>query len=71
MKFCGLAILLNTGIIASVFFYAEAYSSKLGAESINYSYGLFIPIINAILIYIALRYIRKDEMLVKAANRLR
>lgn len=71
MKFCGLAILLNTGIIASVFFYAEAYSSKLGAESINYSYGLFIPIINAILIYVALRYIRKDEMLVKAANRLR
>ncbi|NUM50280.1 MAG: DUF4293 domain-containing protein [Flavobacteriales bacterium] len=71
MKFCGLAILLNTGIIASVFFYAEAYSSKLGVESVNYSYGLFIPIINAIFIYIALRYIRKDEMLVRAANRLR
>lgn len=71
MRLCGFAILLNTGIIASIFFYAEAYSSKLGVENVNYSYGLIIPIINAILIYIAYRYIRKDEMLVRSANRLR
>lgn len=71
MRLCGLAILLNTTLLAAIFFYADSYASKLNIERVNYTYWVIIPIINIVLIYIALLLIKKDEKLVRAADRLR
>jgi hypothetical protein len=71
MRLCGLAILLNTTLLAAIFFYVDSYAIKLNIEKVIYTYWVLIPIINILLIYIALHLIKKDEKLVRAADRLR
>jgi hypothetical protein len=60
-------ICLFTGI---VFWMEEQVKSNTGGK-ITYLFGTYLPIIQLILVYMAERSIRKDDELVKSADRLR
>jgi hypothetical protein len=49
---------------------ADATSSQTD-QKIHYLYGSYLPLIQILVIFIAGRYIKKDEELVRSANRLR
>ncbi len=66
-------MLLALGFIAMlyslVFSNIEAMDEIMG--EINYKIGAFLPLLNIILIIITSRKVRKDEAMVKSADRLR
>ena len=69
IRICNLSILLTCIFIGLLFFMADTMSSdKL---RIHYLYGSYLPLIQLILIYLAMRFIKKDEDLVRSADRLR
>lgn len=71
IRFCIYSLLLNIGEIGLIFFYMNSFKGSFQPESHSYTLALVIPVANAILLYLAFRGIRKDELLVKAYHRLR
>ena len=65
-----LALLLTCGLIGLLFFSADSMSTTLQAK-VHYLYGTYIPVILAIFLFAAIRYIKRDEALVRSADRLR
>ncbi|MBK8363755.1 MAG: DUF4293 domain-containing protein [Bacteroidetes bacterium] len=65
-----LALLLTCGLIGLLFFSADSMSTTLQAK-VHYLYGTYIPVIWAIFLFAAIRYIKRDEALVRSADRLR
>ncbi len=70
IQFGKLNILLHVGLVVLSFFYLDTFQQY---NSGNFSYGVAIvmPLISMILILLANRAIRKDENLVRSADRLR
>ena len=69
-----IAFLLSLGLLASVVFTHNSVSSAMGtAASVTSTLlpGAYIPFVLPILIWLAERGIKKDEELVKSADRLR
>jgi hypothetical protein len=67
-------LLINFVLITLLFYYTEhELSALMQGYSIHLSYGAgaFLPLINVMLILLANRSIRKDEELVRSADRLR
>lgn len=67
-------LLILTVLIAVVFFYADYAKSLTGLPKdtlVNYEFACLLPVISIILNYLAIRAIKKDEELVRAADRLR
>lgn len=67
-------LLLMTIIIAVVFFYADYAKALTGLPKdsiVNYEVTCLLPVISIVLNYLAIRAIKKDEDLVRAADRLR
>jgi hypothetical protein len=64
-------ILINIVLVIVVLMYYGSAVQKLTGIPPNYDMGAFFPLISLILLILANRYIRKDEMLVKSADRLR
>jgi hypothetical protein len=62
-----LSMLLMLGILL---FYPNLVSKKLDISA-EYEIGAYIPILNLLFLLLANRYIRKDERLVRSADRLR
>lgn len=62
-----LSMLLMLGILL---FYPNLVSKKLDISA-EYEIGAYIPIINLLLLFLANRYIMKDERLVRSTSRLR
>ena len=76
MMLCKLNLLILTVIIAVVFFYADYVISLTGLPLpkdtlVNYKFTCLLPVISIILNYLAIRAIKKDDDLVRAADRLR
>ena len=75
IKLCRINLLMLLGIIAMVFFYSERAISileKNGIEgTIDYKPGVYLPIISVVFIFLAARAIKKDENLVRSADRIR
>ncbi len=71
IRFCIYGLLLNLGAIGLLLFYMNSFESNFQPESHSYALAFVIPVANAILLYLAFRGIRKDELLVKAYHRLR
>ncbi len=75
MRFVSMLGLINLVYIGIMFLAtipdAEKTLSRMGEVSTTYSVGTFIPVITLILIVIAQRCIRSDEMKVRAADRIR
>ena len=53
-----------------LFLSADSMSTTLQAK-VHYLYGTYIPVILAIFLFAAIRYIKRDEALVRSADRLR
>jgi hypothetical protein len=66
-----ISFLLNIILIALVYLYYTGYVEKLSKVLPSYQFGIFLPIISMVMLVLANRAIRKDEALVKSADRLR
>ena len=72
-RLCNLNILLYVMLIAGIFFYSDKAEQELGIEGLltTFKFGSIAPILSIILTFMANRAIRKDEALVRAADRIR
>jgi len=75
MTICKLNLLAYLGVIFTVFFSADnalEYIMSLGLDGeVQYQLGTAFPIISVILVFLASRAIKKDEDLVRSADRIR
>ncbi len=69
MRVCVYNVIINIGILIQIYLYSR-YASHEGVE-IQIKSGCIVPIVNAILLLLAIWSIRKDELLVKSLDRLR
>lgn len=71
IRICIFLMLLNAGMVLLVLFYIYlVQSSNQGVETVH-KLRIVLPPISMILLYLALRRIRRDELLVKAYERMR
>ena len=70
LRLCKSILLTNTVFIVILFFYADDISTVYFSK-VNYKFGAVLPLISFVLLYLATRAIKKDESLVKSADRLR
>lgn len=68
-KLANILILLNVFIIGLFFLLSFVKEGVIG--TISYSFGAFLPIIGAIFAFLAAHFIKKDEQLVRSADRIR
>ena len=73
---CKLNLLLYLGVIFTVFYSGEKVLEileiNLGLEGeLHYKLGAILPIVSVILVFLATRAIKKDEDLVRSADRIR
>jgi hypothetical protein len=52
-------------------FFILSYTKEARPEAISYQIGSFLPIISAVFAYLAAHFIKKDEQLVRSADRIR
>jgi hypothetical protein len=75
LTLCKLNLLLYLGVILTVFYSAnKALTSiiDLGMEAeLHYKVGVVLPIVSVILVLLASRAIKKDDELVRSADRIR
>ena len=70
IRMCNLGLLLTCLLIGLLFFVADTMSSNMN-KRVVYLYGSYLPLIELIFLFLASRFVRKDEDLVKSADRLR
>jgi len=70
-RFCFGAIVLVGITFLSAFFGAAASQTKIKVIGVSYQWGLSLPLISIVLIFLALSGINKDEKLIRSADRLR
>lgn len=75
MKLAKLNILLIALQIAAIVMYSDtartAISSNSADVSVGFQFGAIIPVLSLIFTYLAIRFIKKDDELVRSADRLR
>ena len=72
LLFVNTSILLTIALIAMIFiFYSDYFFRDIVKVRPEYQFGAFIPLISLVFLVLAFRAIRKDEALVKSADRLR
>ncbi len=74
MKLSRLSIALAGLYIVLIIVFLQQNNQELAFESeitIEYGYGYIIPVLAILFLALAIRYIRKDERLVRSADRLR
>ncbi|TFH21806.1 MAG: DUF4293 family protein [Bacteroidia bacterium] len=64
-------ILLHAGMVAMMFYYVAMAKNQLEGAILVHQWRFIIPPICMILLYLAFRRIRRDELLVKAYDRIR
>ncbi len=62
--------LINVILIIVIFFTADSLQNQLNMEA-KYKLGAILPLISLVLLILASKAIRKDEKLIKSADRLR
>lgn len=68
-KLANLLVLFNMFLIGLFFLLSFIKTSQPG--TISYSFGAFLPIISAAFAFLAAHFIKKDEQLVRNADRIR
>jgi len=71
MRLAIFAIFLSAGMTGMMFYYAWIAGEQLGSSHTIYQWRFLIPPVCIILLYFAFRQIRRDELLVKAYDRIR
>lgn len=71
MKLCTILALLSFALTSSLFLFTYSKPEENHETVISYNLAAFIPLINIILAFIAKRFIKRDDELVKSADRIR
>jgi hypothetical protein len=71
IKLSKLAIFLNAGLMVLMFAMADKVSTMLSNSERMYSVGAIFPVLAIIFLILSIRFIRKDEELVRSADRIR
>jgi len=71
MRVCIFLILMFAGMVGIVFYYIWVARNQLEGAQTLHKWRIVIPPIAMILLYLAFRRIRRDELLVKAYDRIR
>lgn len=76
IKMAQLALFFQTALVASIFYFVDKAASELSKNpdfvvELNYESGSWVAIVPLIFIFLAIRAIKKDERLIRAADRLR
>jgi glucan phosphoethanolaminetransferase (alkaline phosphatase superfamily) len=72
VKLGQLNLLLLASVIAVVFFDLDDYAKSFGENTEpNYSFFMILPLLSLIANYLGIHFVKKDEELVRAADRLR
>ncbi|MBN1185980.1 MAG: DUF4293 domain-containing protein [Bacteroidales bacterium] len=71
MRICIFSMLLIVGMHGLYLYHSSQIRKHLEIVSYNYKITMLFPIISIILIYMALRAIRKDDKLVRSYDRIR
>lgn len=75
MKLGKLNILLISLQIAAIVMYSDTVKMAVGPNVndvlVSFKFGAVIPVISLILTYLAIRFIKKDDNLIRSADRLR
>ncbi len=71
MRIAIFLILLNAGMVLLMFYYTIVVRNQLETALVLYKWRFIVPPINMILLYFAFRRIRRDELTVKAFDRIR
>jgi len=68
-KLTNLLIVFNIFIVGLFFIFSYVKEGTTG--TISYQFGAFLPLISAVFAYLAAHFIKKDEQLVRSADRIR
>ncbi len=68
-KLANLVALLNVFVIG--LFFLLSFTKETITGTINFSIGAFLPVLGIILAFLAAHFIKKDELLVRSADRIR
>jgi hypothetical protein len=71
MRICVFLILLNAGMLGIIYYYVRYVKVNFGGTEVIYQWRIVIPLIVMIMLYLAYRRIRRDELLVRAYDRIR
>ena len=75
MKLGKLNLLLITAQITAIVLYSDVVKEAIGPNVedvlVSFKIGAIIPVLSLILTYLAIRFIKKDDALVRSADRLR
>ena len=74
IKLSQLNLLVQVALVAAIFFLVDEAAKSLGQTEgliIVYSAGTYLALLPLVFIYMAIRSIKKDEALVRAADRIR
>jgi hypothetical protein len=71
MRLCVFLIIVHAGIVGLMFYYTWVAGRSVDTEQTLHLWRFAVPPINMILYYLAFRRIRRDELLVKAYDRIR
>jgi glucan phosphoethanolaminetransferase (alkaline phosphatase superfamily) len=71
LRLSGLNMLLICIFIAVIFYFADYAKAASAGSIVHYGIGCYVPLIQLIFTFLAMRAIKKDEQLVRSADRLR
>lgn len=71
MRLCTFGILLSLGLVGMMLYYTWVAGNHLPDAHRLFSWRFVIPPVNMVLFYLAFRRIRRDDLLVKAFDRIR
>jgi hypothetical protein len=64
-------ILLLVGHVVTIFSFIDHYKDFLSEMTFSHGAGVFLPLASMILVLLTIRSIKKDELLVRSADRIR
>ena len=65
-----LTVLLNAALMVAFFLLSDSFAEK-SHTLVSYGVGVYVPIIPIACLLLAIRFIRKDDKLVRSADRIR
>lgn len=70
IRLCNLLMLITCVLIGLLFFSADTMSTSMN-QRVHYLFGTYLPLLQLLFIFLAMRYVKRDENLVRSASRLR
>lgn len=71
IRFSSFALLLEIGSYILIAYYVYYYADANISALVNWQISIVIPMVNTVLIYLAIRGILKDEALIRSLDRIR